>query len=245
MTGTRDQHDVRGFEDPAKYDQLVELEPDMWWDTHGPHGGLHLINELRVPYFGRALNGYAGKRILDIGCGGGIFAEAAARAGAHVTGIDPSAQSIEGARRHASEQRLQIDYEIAEAETYRASATFDAVLAVDVLEHVADIELTLDTCALLLKPGGVFGFLTHNQTREAFNVLIWEGEYQRNMIPKGTHDFHKFITPGDLDERLRARKLRTEEVQGVGFDMAGRAFHFVPETTITYMGYAVAAAEDH
>lgn len=236
----RDAYDVRGLEDPAKYDRLTELEPDMWWDPHGPHGGLHLVNELRVPYFDRALDGYAGKRILDIGCGGGIFAEAAARAGAHVTGIDASARSIESARTHAAEQGLTIDYKVAEAETFQVSGSFDAVLAVDVLEHVADIELTLDTCARLLKPGGVFGFLTHNQTREAFDALIWEGEYQQHVIPTGTHDFHKFITPADLDERLRARNLSTVDLQGLWFDMGAGTFELVPETTVTYLGYALA-----
>lgn len=241
MTSTqRHLYDVRGLDDPAKYDRLTKLEPDMWWDPDGPHGGLHLVNELRVPYFERALGGYAGKRILDVGCGGGIFAEALATAGAYVTGIDASPRSIESAQRHAAARGLEIEYKVAEAETFRSPERFDAVLAVDILEHVADIDSTLDTCARLLTAGGVFGFLTHNQTREAFDALVWEGEYQKHVIPKGTHDFHKFITPADLDERLRARRLGTVDLQGLLFDMDSGVFEFVEDTTITYLGYAVA-----
>lgn len=241
MTSTqRHLYDVRGLEDPVKYDRLTELEPDMWWDRNGPHGGLHLVNELRVPYFERTIDGYAGKRILDIGCGGGIFAEALASGGAHVTGIDASPRSIQSARRHAAAQGLEIEYEVAEAESFEAPERFDAVLAVDVLEHVADIDLTLDTCARLLKAEGIFGFLTHNQTREAFDALVWEGEYQKYVIPKGTHDFHKFITPDDLDERLRARNLGIVDLQGVRFDMDSGVFEFVSDTAVTYMGYAEA-----
>jgi len=239
----RQLYDVRGLDDPAKYDQLTELEPDMWWDRNGPHGGLHLVNDLRVPYFERAIDGYAGKRILDVGCGGGIFAEALASAGAHVTGIDASPRSIESARRHAAAQGLGIEYEVAEAETFEAPDRFDSVFAVDVLEHVANINLTLDTCARLLKAGGIFGFLTHNQTRQAFDALVWEGEYQKHIIAKGTHDFHKFITPDDLDERLRARGLGVVELQGLWFDMDSGVFEFVADTTVTYLGYAVAVAD--
>jgi len=244
MTKTHNPpYDVRRLEDPAKYDRLTELEPDMWWNPHGPHGGLHLVNELRVAYFERALAGYAGKRILDVGCGGGIFAEALAGAGGVITGIDASRYSIEKARSHAASQGMEIDYVVAAAETFQGEEQFDAVFAVDVLEHVADIELTLDTCARLLKPGGVFGFLTHNQTREAFEALIWEGKYQRQVIPKGTHDFHKFITPADLEKWLGTRNLTTVECQGLWFDMQSGVFEFVSDTTITYLGYAVAGGD--
>jgi 2-polyprenyl-6-hydroxyphenyl methylase / 3-demethylubiquinone-9 3-methyltransferase len=105
---------------------------------------------------------------------------------------------------------------------------------------VADLDLTLDTCARLLKAGGILGFLTHNQTREAFDALIWEGEYQKHVIPKGTHDFHKFIRPADLDQRLRARNLGIVDLQGLRFDMDSGVFELVSETTVTYLGYAVA-----
>lgn len=238
MTNT--QLDVRGLDDPAKYDRLVELQCD-WWDPQGPLGGLHLLNEVRVPYFEQALGGYAGKRILDIGCGGGIFAEAAARAGAHVVAIDPSERSLEVGRRRALQQGLPIEYQFAYAETFQTDNLFDAVFAVDVLEHVNDVNATLDACSRALKPRGLFGFLTHNQTLEAFTFLIWEGEYHLGFIPKGNHDFHKFIAPEDLAGRLAERGLRTVEIRGLQFNLTADPprVEFAPTPAISYLGYAV------
>jgi 2-polyprenyl-6-hydroxyphenyl methylase/3-demethylubiquinone-9 3-methyltransferase len=236
------QLDLWGLEDPAKYDRIFELHSHTaWWDITGPLGGLHLLNQIRAPYFEQALGGYAGKRILDIGCGGGIFAESAARAGAEVVAIDPSKRSIEVAEEHARRQGLEIDYRFAYAETFKTDETFDAVFAVDVLEHVADLDATLDTCARVLKPGGLFGFLTHNQTLEAFTFLIWEGEYHLGLVPKGNHDFHKFIRPEDLNERLAKRGLQTVEVRGLEFllNTEPPRVAFAPTPAISYIGYAL------
>lgn len=235
-------YDVRGLEDPGKYDRLVELEsPSIWWKLDGPLGGLHLLNEVRVPYFERVLGGFKAKSILDVGCGGGIFAEALAHGGARVVGIDASARSLESARSHADEQGLDIDYRYALAEEFDSDQRFDSVMAVDVLEHVEDVDRTLDACARALRPGGVLGFLTHNQTPEAFDELVWKGEYEIGLIPKGNHDFHKFLTPDDLNERLAARGLRTQAVQGIAFDLdAGRAL-LCASPAVSYMGHAVNA----
>lgn len=236
------QIDLRGLEDAAMYDRLVELQSQAaWWDPTGPLGGLHLLNEIRVPYFEKALGGYAGKRILDVGCGGGIFAESAARAGSQVVGVDPSERSLEVARDRARQQGLQIDYQFAYAETFRTDELFDAVFAVDVLEHVANLDATLDACARALKPGGLFGFLTHNQTLEAFTFLIWQGEYHLGFIPKGNHDFHKFIRPEDLKERLAGRALWTVEVEGLEWLLNANPPRvvFAPTPAISYIGYAL------
>src|SRR5262245_4616388 len=122
------EFDLRGLPDPAKYDRLVELHtPEVWWTLEGPLGGLHILNELRVPYFEKVLGGYAGKRILDVGCGGGIYAESAARAGAQVVGIDPSPRSVDAARAHAERQGLKIDYRVGTAEGFTTDQPFDAV----------------------------------------------------------------------------------------------------------------------
>jgi 2-polyprenyl-6-hydroxyphenyl methylase / 3-demethylubiquinone-9 3-methyltransferase len=234
------EFDLRGMPEPAKYDRLVEMQsPDVWWTLEGPLGGLHLLNALRVPYFEKILGGHAGKRILDVGCGGGIYAESAARAGAEVVGIDPSPRSIEAARGHAKQQGLKIDYRVGTAEEFTTDKPFDAVMAVDVLEHVEDLDASLDACARALKPGGVFGFLTHNQTLEAFTFLIWKGEYELGFIPKGNHDFHKFIPPADLEARLRARSLRPAELRGLQFDLDAGRVEFAPTPAISYIGYAV------
>ncbi|HYH97671.1 bifunctional 2-polyprenyl-6-hydroxyphenol methylase/3-demethylubiquinol 3-O-methyltransferase UbiG [Hyalangium sp.] len=235
------QLDLRGLEEAAKYDLQVERASDAaWWDPTGLSGGLHLLNDIRVPYFEKVLHGYSGKRILDVGCGGGIFSESAARAGAHVVALDPSERSLEVARKRARKQGLSIDYRFGYIEKFKSKELFDAVIAVDVLEHVADLDVALDVCAAILKPGGMFGFLTHNQTLEAFKFFIWEGEYQLKMIPKGNHDFHKFMTPEDLEQRLAKRGLPVAEVRGLKYLIKAQPPRaaFTSSTAVSYMGCA-------
>jgi 2-polyprenyl-6-hydroxyphenyl methylase / 3-demethylubiquinone-9 3-methyltransferase len=232
-------YDVRNLPDPAKYDRLVELEsPAVWWELAGPLGGLHLLNDVRVPYFERALGGFADKRILDVGCGGGIFSEALARGGADVIGFDASRRSIQAARDHAERSALRIDYRIALAEEFDPPGVFDAVAALDVLEHVENIDRTLDMCASALAPGGTFLFLTHNQTLAAFEELIWNGEYQVGLVPKGNHDFHKFIAPDDLAGRIAARGLQVADISGLAVDVSGPRVVIVESTEVSYLGYA-------
>ncbi|MDX6644987.1 MAG: 2-polyprenyl-6-hydroxyphenyl methylase / 3-demethylubiquinone-9 3-methyltransferase [Miltoncostaeaceae bacterium] len=231
--------DVRKLDDPDKYERLVELAPAIWWDPAGPLGGLHLLNEVRVPYFEQVLGGFAGKRILDVGCGGGIFSEALARGGASVVAFDASPRSLEAAIAHARESGLEIDYRHALAESFEPGEQFDAVMAVDVLEHVADVDAALDTCARALRPGGVFGFLTHNQTLRAFEELVWIGEYQLGFIPKGNHDFHKFLTPEDLGTRMAERGLRPVEMRGVAFDLDVPRAMLSESTEVSFLGHAI------
>jgi 2-polyprenyl-6-hydroxyphenyl methylase/3-demethylubiquinone-9 3-methyltransferase len=232
--------DVRRLDDPAKYERLVELgSPGIWWDPAGPLGGLHLLNDVRVPYFEQALGGFTGKRMLDVGCGGGVFSEALARGGASVVAFDASPRSLEAAIEHARQSGLEIDYRHAFAETFEPGEQFDAVMAVDVLEHVADVDATLDMCAGALKPGGLFGFLTHNQTLKAFEELIWMGEYQVGFIPKGNHDFHKFLTPEDLAERMSARGLRLVDLTGIAFDLDVPKAMLSESTEVSFLGHAV------
>ena len=239
MSTTHASYDVRNLTDPAKYDHLVELEsPAIWWNHSGPLGGLHLLNQVRVPYFDDVLGGFAGKRILDVGCGGGIFSEPLARGGASVVAIDASPGSIQGAIEHARAAGLDIDYSVALAETYEPARQFDAVMAVDVLEHVDDVDATLAMCARALKPGGILGFLTHNQTLKAFEELIWAGEYQLGFIPKGNHDFHKFLAPADLAQRMRTHRLQLVETKGVAFDLDTPRTLLVDSTDVSYLGYA-------
>jgi 2-polyprenyl-6-hydroxyphenyl methylase/3-demethylubiquinone-9 3-methyltransferase len=233
-------YDIRNLADPAKYDRLVEIDsPAVWWELAGPLGPLHLVNDVRVPYFERALGGFAGRRILDVGCGGGIFAESLARGGADVVGFDASARSLEAAREHARQSGLDIDYRFARAEEFDPGETFDAVIAVDVLEHVDDLDRTLDMCAAAVRLGGLFGFLTHNQTLVAFEELIWNGEYRSGLIPKGNHDFHKFISPDELSRRVAARGLQVVEVQGLELDMNPPGVRIGASTEVSYIGYAI------
>jgi len=158
-----------------------------------------------------------------VGDGGGIMAEAMARAGDRVVGIDASPKSIEVARDHARQGGLEIDYQEGTAEALHFEDEFDQVFAVDVLEHVEDVQQTVAACARALKTGGAFGFLTHNQTLEAFTFLIWQGEYQLDFIPKGNHDFHKFVSPGWLCGLLGQNGLQPKEVRDIRFTPEGEA----------------------
>jgi 2-polyprenyl-6-hydroxyphenyl methylase/3-demethylubiquinone-9 3-methyltransferase len=234
-------YDVRKLPDPAKYDRLVELESEaVWWELTGPLGGLHLLNQARVPYFEQVLGGYADKRILDIGCGGGIFTEALARGGATVVAFDASERSLQAAKDHARQTGLQIDYRRSTAEEFDpGDQPYDAVMAVDVLEHVEDVDATIGMAARALKPGGVFGFLTHNQTLAAFEELIWNGEYQVGFIPKGNHDFHKFLTPEDLTRRLATNGLRVTQIRGIAFDLEQPRAYLTDSTEVSYLGHAI------
>ncbi|HMC83075.1 MAG TPA: bifunctional 2-polyprenyl-6-hydroxyphenol methylase/3-demethylubiquinol 3-O-methyltransferase UbiG [Candidatus Polarisedimenticolia bacterium] len=235
--------DWRGLPDFEKYDRLVEEMPDGWWDLRSPLGGLHALNRARVAYFRDKLGGFAGKRILDVGCGGGIFAESLADDDARVVGIDPSSASIRVAREHAASQNLPIDYRIGFAERLGFEREFDAVFAVDVLEHVEDLTATLAACSRALKPGGFFGFLTHNQTLEAFRFLIWEQEYVERSMPKGAHDFHKFLTPEALSSALRGAGLNLLEVRGLSRAGRGESYEISlsEDLSISYLGLALRA----
>ena len=234
---------VGGLPEPDKYERLVQAAPDIWWSGAGPFAGLHELNVVRVEYFSRVFGGFGGKRALDIGCGGGILAEALAAAGAVVTGVDPSEKSLEVARQHAKRSQLSIDYRLATAETL-ASGTFpdrfDLVFAVDVLEHVDELDRTLASIAAVLAPGGGLGFLTHNRTIAAFLQLIWEEEYVHHTMPEGFHDFARFITPDDLTAALARNGMVVQEMQGIvrADDGSGRRV-LTADLTVTYLGWAL------
>jgi 2-polyprenyl-6-hydroxyphenyl methylase/3-demethylubiquinone-9 3-methyltransferase len=231
-----------GLSEPAKYERLVEQAPEVWWSDSGPFAGLHELNAIRVEYFRRVFGGFRGKRVLDIGCGGGILSEALAREGAIVTGIDPSERSVRAAREHAARANLLIDYLVDSAETLDPGEFvpgFDLVFAVDVLEHVDDLDRTLARVAAVLAPAGGLGFLTHNRSPAAFLDLIWDEEYVRHTMPEGFHQFDRFIVPVDLTARLSRHGIRVQEMKGVARGEGGGAGRtLVDDTAITYIGWA-------
>src|SRR5437762_8489103 len=209
---------VGGLPEPEKYERLVERVPGVWWSDAGPFAGLHELNALRVEYFRGVFGGFKGKRVLDVGCGGGILAESLAREGAIVTGVDPSEQSLVVARRHAAESGLSIEYRLGAAEslaTGKEPRPFDLVFAVDVLEHVDDLDRTLEGIARVLEVGGGMGFLTHNRTPAAFLQLIWREEYVDHTMPEGFHEFRRFLAPADLRAALADQGLAVQEMKGV------------------------------
>jgi 2-polyprenyl-6-hydroxyphenyl methylase/3-demethylubiquinone-9 3-methyltransferase len=230
-----------GLPEVAKYERLVERTPGIWWSAEGPFAGLHQLNAIRVEYFRHAFGGFGGKRVLDVGCGGGILSESLVREGAVVTGIDPSEKSLAAAREHASRAGLSIEYHRGTAEDLTGTGiegTFDLVFAVDVLEHVDHLERTLAAIATVLAPGGGLGFLTHNRTIAAFLRVIWEEEYVEHTMPEGFHDFARFVTPDDLTERLARHGMVVQEMKGLGRSRDGSR-SLIDDTTVTYIGWAL------
>lgn len=232
-----------GLPEPAKYDRLVERVPGVWWSDAGPFAGLHQLNVVRVEYFRQVFGGFGGKRVLDVGCGGGILAEALAAEGAVVTGIDPSEQSLAAARDHAQRAGLTIDYRLGTAEALAAAgleSTFDLVFAVDVLEHVDDLDRTLGAIAAVLAPGGGLAFLTHNRTIAGFLQLIWTEEYVEHTMPEGFHDFQRFITPDELADKLTGNGMVVQQMKGIARaeDGGGRRV-LGDDLSVTYLGWAL------
>ena len=234
---------VGGLAEPDKFERLVEAAPDVWWSGVGLFAGLHELNAVRVEYFRRVFGGFGGKLVLDIGCGGGILAEALAAEGAVVTGVDPSEKSLGVAREHAKRSGLSIGYLLATAENLAScnfAEPFDLVFAVDVLEHVDELDRALAAIAAVLAPGGGLGFLTHNRTIAAFLQVIWDEEYVHHTMPEGLHDFARFITPGELADGLQRNGMVVQEMKGIvrAEEGSGRRV-LTDDLTVTYLGWAL------
>lgn len=220
---------------------------DRWWDPDGPFRPLHKLSPVRIgllrtrllEHFSRpadSLRPLAGLRLIDIGCGGGLIAEPMARLGADVTAIDAAAEGVEAAKAHAAATGLTIDYRATTAETILAQGeSFDIVLAMEVIEHVADPAAFVATCAALAKPGGFVAFATLNRTRQSFALGIVAAEYLLRWVPRGTHDWKKFIRPSELAGWLRRNGLVLDDLQGVGYDMARGEFHPDRDTSVNYV----------
>ncbi|WP_416898151.1 MAG: bifunctional 2-polyprenyl-6-hydroxyphenol methylase/3-demethylubiquinol 3-O-methyltransferase UbiG [Minwuia sp.] len=199
---------------------------DTWWDPEGPMKPLHRLTPARMRYltsqlnahFGRAESGNSldGLRILDIGCGGGLVAEPLARLGADVTGVDAAEKNVEVARLHAAGSGLKIDYRHGRAEALaEAGEQFDAVMALEIIEHVADPALFVASVAKLVKPGGLVIFSTINRTPKAYGLAIVGAEYVLRWLPRGTHTWSKFVKPSELARHGRAAGLEMRDVTGL------------------------------
>ncbi len=174
--------------------------------------------------------------ILDVGCGGGLLCEPLARLGAHLTGIDASASNLRIARLHAAEGGLDIDYRHATAEDLAAGAErYDVVLAMEVVEHVADVTAFLEACAALVKPGGLMIAATLNRTAKAFLLAILGAEYLLRWLPRGTHDWNKFLRPSELAGQLRAHGLVVEEITGVLYNPLTASWRLGRDLDVNYM----------
>lgn len=218
--------------DPAEIAKFEAMAAE-WWDPHGKFKPLHMLNPCRLDYitsqiaaeFGRDLGAdapFAGLRILDIGCGGGLLSEPMARLGAEVVGADAAERNIPVARLHAEQSGLQIDYRHTTAEDMAAAGErFDVVLNMEVVEHVADPQAYLTACHDLLKPGGLMICSTLNRNPKSFVMAIIGAEYVMRWLPKGTHEWSKFITPDELYDLLRKAGLDPVDRKGMVFNPLG------------------------
>lgn len=229
---TKDASMTTSTIDPAEVAKFEAMAAE-WWDLEGKFKPLHMLNPTRLDYitrqigaeFGRDLNGHApfdGLRILDIGCGGGLLCEPMARLGATVVGVDAAAGNIPVAKVHAAQSGLTIDYRHGTAEDMAAAGEqFDVVLNMEVVEHVADPQVYLTACQQLLKPGGLHICSTINRNPKSFVAAIVGAEWIMRWLPKGTHDWAKFITPDELFDMLRKAGLDPVDRKGFKFNPLG------------------------
>lgn len=222
--------------DAEKFDQWGK----EWWNPAGKLFSLHRINPLRFEYFSKAAGELSEKKVLDVGCGGGLLAEEFAKAGASVTGIDLSPVAIEAARRHASESGLSIDYRVGSPGALSKEApSFDIIVCAEVLEHVDDLKGFLRETLSMLRPGGLFFFGTINKTFRARLLALFVAEDLLGMVPRGTHEYGRFVRPSALKELLEENGVEMKELKGMSYDPLRLEFRISKDTSANYLGYAV------
>ena len=222
--------------DPAELAKFSELA-HRWWDTESEFRPLHQINPLRLAWIDDIVP-LAGKRVLDIGCGGGILADAMARKGAEVLGIDLAGKALKVAQLHALEAQTQgVSYREVSAEALAAEQpeSFDVVTCMEMLEHVPDPSSVVRACAALVKPGGHVFFSTINRNAKAFVFAIVGAEYILNLLPRGTHEFAKFIKPSELAAYARAAGLDLAHTRGMEYNPLTRHYWLSANTSVNYM----------
>jgi 2-polyprenyl-6-hydroxyphenyl methylase/3-demethylubiquinone-9 3-methyltransferase len=221
--------------DPAELEKFGKLA-HRWWDPEGEFRPLHEINPLRLEWIDRHA-GLAGKKVLDVGCGGGILAEAMARRGAEVTGIDLSEKGLKVAELHLLESKLAVHYEKASVEAYAGTHAggFDVVTCMELLEHVPEPAAMVAACALLVRPGGRVFFSTINRNPKSYLFAVVGAEYVLKLLPKGTHDYLRFIKPSELSRWARAAGLRAEELMGMTYNPITRRYRLGRNCDVNYL----------
>jgi 2-polyprenyl-6-hydroxyphenyl methylase/3-demethylubiquinone-9 3-methyltransferase len=243
MERRQSRADTVDTEEVARFSRLA----GEWWDARGPMAALHKFNPVRLAFIrdraaghfhrdSSRLDSLAGLRILDIGCGGGILAEPLARLGAAVTGVDPSESNIAVARRHAAQSQLSIDYRTGSAEALLAGGEkFEVVLGMEVVEHVTDLQQFIDAAAALVKPGGLLFVATLNRTIKSFALAIVGAEYILRWLPRGTHQWDKFVTPNELEIAIAQSGMDVIGETGVIYNLLADRWQLSKDTDVNYM----------
>jgi len=221
--------------DPQELAKFGELA-HRWWDPNSEFKPLHDINPLRLGWIDRCAT-LAGKRVLDVGCGGGLLSEGMASCGAKVTGIDLSDKALGVAQLHLLESGCHVDYRLIAAETLASAepASFDIVTCLEMLEHVPDPATTVAACAALVKPGGQVFFSTINRNPKAYLFAVIGAEYLLKLLPRGTHDYTKFLRPAELARFARQAKLDVNEIIGMSYNPLTRTYKLGADTTVNYL----------
>ena len=240
--------------DPAEIERFAALA-ERWWDRHGAFRALHALNPVRIAYVrdalvadapldartdaATALKPLTGLRLLDVGCGGGLMAEPLCRLGARVVAVDAAEANVRAARHHAEEQGLAIDYRLATAEALAADGErFDAVLALEIVEHVADLDAFADACASLVKPGGTLIVATLNRTLAAYALAIVAAERILGWLPAGSHDWSRFVRPAEMVRLLRRHGLTVADMRGMVYSPLAGGWTTSPNLAVNYIVHA-------
>ncbi len=221
--------------DPLELQKFSDLA-HRWWDPTSEFRPLHEINPLRLEWI-HARVPLSGKRVVDVGCGGGILAEAIAKKGATVTGIDLSEKALKVADLHSLESGVPVRYELiaAEALAEREAGQYDVVTCMEMLEHVPDPAAIVQACATLVKPGGQVFFSTLNRNPKSYLFAIIGAEYVLRMLPKGTHDYAKFIKPAELAQYCRNAGLQVDAMKGMGYNPLTKIYSLNSDTDVNYL----------
>ncbi|MCX7218602.1 MAG: bifunctional 2-polyprenyl-6-hydroxyphenol methylase/3-demethylubiquinol 3-O-methyltransferase UbiG [Burkholderiales bacterium] len=221
--------------DPAEIKKFSDLA-HRWWDPSSEFRPLHEINPLRLEWINNSI-ALSGKKVIDIGCGGGILAESMARKGATVTGIDLSDKALKVADLHGLESGISVHYEKISAEEMadREAAQYDVVTCMEMLEHVPDPASIIRACAKLVKPGGHVFFSTLNRNPKSYLYAVLGAEYLLQLLPKGTHDYAKFITPAELAQAIRNANLQVNAIKGMGYNPISKIYSLNQDTSVNYL----------
>jgi 2-polyprenyl-6-hydroxyphenyl methylase/3-demethylubiquinone-9 3-methyltransferase len=225
--------------DPAELEKFASLA-HRWWDKNSEFKPLHAINPLRLNYIDQQANLF-GKRVLDVGCGGGILSESMAQKGAVVTGIDLGEKALNVAKLHQLESGVNVDYQLISVESLALShpASFDVVTCMEMLEHVPDPEAIIRACAQLVKPGGSVFFSTINRNPKSYLFAVIGAEYILNMLPKGTHEYAKFIKPSELSAWARHAGLDINELMGMTYNPMTQHYRLGQDVSVNYLIHTI------